>query len=119
MAPLTNASRACLRAAASRTPSVAARALSTTAVRPAGGDGATAWTSYSSPFKGSETKAGNIPDFGKYVSGNNGDSNKLFQYFMVGGLGAITAAGAKSTVQGGFSLNLGSGTPIELQMGGV
>ena len=106
MASLTNASRACLRAAASRTPSTAARALSTTAVRPAGGDGATAWTSYSSPFAGGD-KANNVPDFGKYASTNNPASNKLFQYFMVGSLGAITAAGAKSTVQGGFPLHLG------------
>ena len=27
-------------------------------------------------------------------------TNKLFSYFMVGGLGAISAAGAKSTVEG-------------------
>lgn len=99
MAPLTTATRACLRAA---TKSSSVRALSTTAVRPAGGDSATTWTSYSSPFKGSETKGGQVPDFGKYTSGNNEGKNKLFQYFMVGGMGAITAAGAKSTVQGGF-----------------
>lgn len=104
MASLTNASRACLRAAASNNSSMAARALSTTAVRPAG-DNATPWTSYSSPFQGSKAagdRASNVPDFGKYVSGNSPATNKLFQYFMVGGLGAITAAGAKSTVQGGF-----------------
>lgn len=108
MAPITTAaSRACLRAVASRVPTSSApraAALSTTAVRPAGDGSATTWTSYSSPFKGSETKAGSVPDFGKYVSGRSGETNKLFQYFMVGGLGAITAAGAKSTVQGGFLL---------------
>ncbi|KAL6862860.1 ubiquinol--cytochrome-c reductase catalytic subunit rip1 [Amphichorda felina] len=110
MASLTNASRACLRAAASRTPSTAARALSTTAVRPAGGDGATAWTSYSSPFAGGD-KANNVPDFGKYASTNNPASNKLFQYFMVGGLGAITAAGAKSTVQE-FLVNMSASADV-------
>lgn len=30
-------------------------------------------------------------------------SNKTFQYFMVGGMGLLTAAGAKATVQGMFS----------------
>ena len=99
MAAITNASRACLRTASAAPTCV--RALSSTAVRPAGDS--TTWTSYSSPFKGSE-KAGNIPDFGKYVSTNNPSTNKLFQYFMVGTMGAITAAGAKSTVQGGFGL---------------
>jgi len=111
MAPITTAaSRACLRAIASKAPARAA-ALSTTAVRPAGDGNATTWTSYSSPFKGSETKAGNIPDFGKYVSGRSGETNKLFQYFMVGGLGAITAAGAKSTVQE-FLVNMSASADV-------
>lgn len=102
MAALTHASRACLRATSS---SVAApvRALSTTAVR---NDNATPWNSYSSPFKVPEGKAGDkasyVPDFGKYASTASPAKNKLFQYFMVGGMGAITAAGAKSTVQGGW-----------------
>lgn len=99
MASLTTASRACLRAANKST--YATRALSTTAVRPAESHSTGNWTSYSSPFKGSGEKGGQVPDFGKYVSGNNEGKNKLFQYFMVGGMGAITAAGAKSTVQGG------------------
>jgi len=108
MAPLTTATRACLRAA---TKSSSVRALSTTAVRPAGGDSATTWTSYSSPFKGSETKGGQVPDFGKYTSGNNEGKNKLFQYFMVGGMGAITAAGAKSTVQE-FLVNMSASADV-------
>lgn len=96
MATLSTASRLCVRAAAQPAVPVV-RALSTTALRPAGA--ATA-SSYSSPFKG-ETKGSKIPDFGKYVSGAGENKNKLFSYFMVGALGAVSAAGAKSTVQGG------------------
>ncbi len=92
MAALSTASRLCLRAAAK--PAVpAVRALSSTAMR---SDGA---PSYSSPFKG-ETKGSQIPDFGKYMSAKSENSNKVFSYFMVGAIGALTAAGAKSTVQG-------------------
>ena len=103
MAPLATTSRACLRkATVSAVPAV--RAMSTTAMRPAD----QAWTSYSSPFKG-EQKAGKVPDFGKYYSGSGEGGKKLFSYFMVGSMGAITAAGAKSTVQGGlFYKALGS-----------
>ncbi|KAF4998373.1 hypothetical protein FGRMN_3253 [Fusarium graminum] len=94
MATLATASRLCLRTAAK--PVVpAVRALSTTAVRP---DSAS--TGYSSPFKfQGETKGSKIPDFGKYVSAGPESKNKLYSYFMVGALGAVSAAGAKSTVQ--------------------
>ncbi|KAF5009829.1 hypothetical protein FDECE_3975, partial [Fusarium decemcellulare] len=94
MATLATASRMCLRAAA-RPAVPAVRALSTTAVRP---DSASASAAYSSPFKG-ESKGSQIPDFGKYVSSSGEGKNKLFSYFMVGALGAVSAAGAKSTVQ--------------------
>ena len=98
MAPLTTASRLALRSAASvATKPASVRALSCTAVR---NDGAAA--SYTSPFKGSEHKGNNVPSFGKYMAGGEG-GNKLFSYFMVGTMGAITAAGAKSTVQGWYS----------------
>lgn len=93
MAPLTTASRLCLRSASAAAARPAVRALSTTVARPE--------ASYSSPFKGAE--AGNkIPDFGKYVSSKSEGSNKLVSYFMVGAMGAITAAGAKSTVSGAW-----------------
>ena len=98
MAPLTNASRTfvrsvprCCKVSAS-SPSV--RALSTT---PARNDASA--SSYESPFKG-ESKASKIPNFGHYMSKNGPNTNIMFQYFMVGTLGAITAAGAKSTIQG-------------------
>jgi hypothetical protein len=41
-----------------------------------------------------------VPSFGHYKSNRSETTNKVFQYFMVGGLGAITAMGAKATVQG-------------------
>ncbi|KAM5387748.1 hypothetical protein ACJA88_001008 [Fusarium oxysporum] len=95
MATLATASRLCLRTAAK--PAVpAVRALSTTAVRT---DSASA-SGYSSPFKfQGESKGSQIPNFGKYVSSGSETKNKLYSYFMVGALGAVSAAGAKSTVQ--------------------
>ena len=41
-----------------------------------------------------------IPSFGGYKSSRGETSNKMFQYLMAGSFGALTAAGAKSTVQG-------------------
>lgn len=99
MAPLATASRLCLRSAVAKP---AVRALSSSAVRQADAPGA---ASYTSPFKG-ESKGSKIPDFSKYMSKSNETTNKLFSYFMVGTIGAITAAGAKSTVQGGLASRL-------------
>jgi hypothetical protein len=57
-----------------------------------------------------------IPDFSHYRSKQGSNSNLVFQYFMVGTLGALTAAGAKATVQGTFGniedWILGGGTYI-------
>ena len=56
---------------------------------------------FDSPFK---TKDDNpttkIPNFSRYMSKRGSTSNKTFQYFMVGGMGLLAAAGAKATVQG-------------------
>ena len=41
-----------------------------------------------------------VPDFGKYKSGRDEITNRVFHYFMVGTFGALTAMGAKATVQG-------------------
>lgn len=99
MAPLaTAASRLALRSAAVKP---AVRALSSTAV--VRGDAGAA--SYSSPFRGTEQKGNKIPDFTKYLSGGEG-ANKTFQYFMVGTMGAMAAAGAKSTVSGAFTARI-------------
>ena len=98
MAPLTIASRALARGLSSAhspcrvaAAAAAARSLRTTPQRDAAG-------TYTSPFK-CQTKGSKIPDFSKYTGGTP-NANLLFQYFMVGTMGAITAAGAKSTVQG-------------------
>ena len=103
MAPLTIASRALARgiSRSSTNPclaAAAARSLSTTTRRDASGGG-----TYTSPFKG-ETRGSKIPDFSKYTGNNSANTNLLFQYFMVGTMGAIFAAGAKSTVQGALRL---------------
>ncbi len=41
-----------------------------------------------------------IPSFANYMSKKGETSNKTFQYFMVGSMGLLAAAGAKATVQG-------------------
>lgn len=78
--------------------SAAVRALSSTAARSVIATNEASDT-YQSPFKAAP--AGKVPDFSKYML-PNGASNQLIGYFMVGTLGAISAAGAKSTVQGEF-----------------
>lgn len=59
-------------------------------------------SSYSSPFRGTsnhkDTTA--IPSFKAYRNSGGETQSKVFQYFMVGSLGAVTAMGAKATVQG-------------------
>ncbi|KAI0120348.1 ubiquinol-cytochrome c reductase iron-sulfur subunit, mitochondrial [Hypoxylon sp. NC0597] len=93
MAPLTIASRALARGVSRSCSRLnAARALSTSAAQLSDAG------SYSSPFKG-EPKSTKIPDFSHYIGKGSANTNLLFQYFMVGTMGAITAAGAKSTVQ--------------------
>ncbi|TGJ86227.1 hypothetical protein E0Z10_g2527 [Xylaria hypoxylon] len=92
MASLTIASRALARGVSRSTTCLnAARTLSTSAQLQDAG-------SYSSPFKG-ESKSTKIPDFSHYLNKGASNTNLLFSYFMVGTMGAITAAGAKSTVQ--------------------
>jgi len=95
MASLTHTSRMLLRTIP-RSNSLAVRALSTSAAKR---DAPT--SSFDSPFRGMGNDAGSkIPDFSNYRSKSNTNSNLLFQYFMVGTMGALTAAGAKATVQG-------------------
>lgn len=90
MAPLSIMSRALARSAMKQATTV--RTISSTpAVL---GSSST----FSSPFKG-ESNSTKVPDFSKYIAGKS-SGNALFSYFMVGTLGAISAAGAKSTIQG-------------------
>ncbi|KAI1007872.1 Cytochrome b-c1 complex subunit [Podosphaera aphanis] len=69
-----------------------------------------AGSAYESPFKG-ESKTTRIPDFSKYKSSSGSNSNLVFQYFMVGTMGALTAAGAKSTVQD-FLVNMSASADV-------
>lgn len=56
---------------------------------------------YKSPFEstGDPRATTKIPDFSKYRGGST-KGNQVFGYFMVGTMGALTAAGAKATIQG-------------------
>jgi hypothetical protein len=99
MASLTHTSRTLLRALPRRANSAVLpiRALSISSKK------SDTTSSFDSPFRGmGNDKASKIPDFGKYKSKSGTDTNLVFQYFMVGAMGALTAAGAKATVQGKF-----------------
>jgi ubiquinol-cytochrome c reductase iron-sulfur subunit len=95
MASLTSTSRSLLRALPrSSLPALPVRALSSSSTLQSS-------DSFDPPFRGSGGyKTTNIPDFSKYRSNKSTNSNLVFQYFMVGAMGALSAAGAKSTVQG-------------------
>ncbi|KAL8957484.1 MAG: hypothetical protein Q9193_005254, partial [Seirophora villosa] len=55
---------------------------------------------FESPFRDEESvPSTRIPSFANYMSKKPQTSNKVFQYFMVGSMGLLTAAGAKATVQ--------------------
>jgi ubiquinol-cytochrome c reductase iron-sulfur subunit len=105
MAPLQTMSRALARSAAASVRLPAVRAVSST---PALRDASS--SSFESPFKG-ESKSSRVPDFSKYMSKGKGNSNALISYFMVGTLGAISAAGAKSTVQE-FLVNMSASADV-------
>lgn len=57
---------------------------------------------YTSPFRGTSDHKDTttIPSFKKYRNSGGENQIKVFQYFMVGTFGAVTALGAKATVQG-------------------
>ena len=82
-------------------PSAVRSSVAALQVRNAGSSATTA-ESYSSPFRGTsnhrDTTA--IPDFKKYRNTGGETQNKVFQYFMVGAFGGLSALGAKNTVQG-------------------
>ncbi|KHJ30940.1 putative ubiquinol-cytochrome c reductase iron-sulfur subunit [Erysiphe necator] len=104
MASLVYSSRTILRSAL-RTNSqlIPIRALSTSSLRQDA-------TVYESPFK-TNSKTTRIPDFSKYKSSSGPNSNLVFQYFMVGTMGALTAAGAKATVQD-FLVNMSASADV-------
>ena len=64
-------------------------------------------SSFDSPFGRTQEEAPSttkVPDFSRYMSKRDGTSNRVFQYFMVGTMGLLSAAGAKATVQGKIHL---------------
>jgi ubiquinol-cytochrome c reductase iron-sulfur subunit len=54
-------------------------------------------STFNSPFGRTGSR---VPDFSKYRSKAGSGSGLVFQYFMVGTMGALAAMGAKATVQG-------------------
>ena len=57
-------------------------------------------SSFESPFRSPDNPTTKVPNFGAYMSKKGETANKTFQYFMVGSMGLLAAAGAKATVQG-------------------
>ncbi|KAF6234042.1 hypothetical protein HO173_007872 [Letharia columbiana] len=70
---------------------------------------------FESPFKNrDENPTTKIPSFANYMSKKGETSNKTFQYFMVGGMGLLAAAGAKATVQD-FLVNMSASADVLAQ----
>ena len=94
---------------AGRTTKFSALRQSTTAVvQQKRYDASTSHAVFSSPFhrgKGEQQDTTAIPSFKKYRAGGQEINGKIFQYFMVGALGGISALGAKETVQSEFHLH--------------
>ncbi|KAI9740786.1 MAG: hsp70 nucleotide exchange factor fes1 [Claussenomyces sp. TS43310] len=117
MASLTTSSRALLRAGVPSYLSPGVRALSTSVMRKQASattsDSVARGSSFESPFRGagSGTDTKKIPDFSHYRSKTNSNNGLLFQYFMVGTMGALTAAGAKATVQD-FLVNMAASADV-------
>lgn len=57
-------------------------------------------SSFESPFRNKNVNTYKIPSFKAYASPGTEISNRVFQYFMAGSMGLLTAAAAKNTVQG-------------------
>ncbi|KAF2838925.1 ubiquinol-cytochrome c r [Patellaria atrata CBS 101060] len=77
---------------------------------------ATASSSFDSPFKGvgSSQNTTKIPSFAKYKHRGGEASGKVFQYFLVGTMGAVSALGAKNTVQD-FLVNMSASADVLAQ----
>lgn len=79
-------------------------------------DASTSHAEFNSPFtRGTSGKKDTtvIPSFKKYRSGNE-TNNKVFQYFMVGAFGGLSALGAKNTVQD-FLVNMSASADVLAQ----
>ena len=74
-------------------------------------DASTSHAMFRSPFhRGTDSHSDTtvIPSFKDYRSGGGETGNKMFQYFMVGAFGGLTALGAKDTVQSRSYLSFGA-----------
>ncbi|KAF2459096.1 ubiquinol-cytochrome c reductase iron-sulfur subunit [Lineolata rhizophorae] len=87
----------------------AVRAAAATAIQQRSGSST---ATFDSPFKGSG--ATKVPSFSKYKSSSGETPNKMVQYFMAGTLGAISAMGAKATVQD-FLVNMSASADVLAQ----
>ncbi|RQM04630.1 hypothetical protein DH86_00004187 [Scytalidium sp. 3C] len=114
MASLAHSSRSMLRSLprCQRLASAPVRAISTSNSN-SQASSATPTSSFDSPFRGlgSQTQSNKIPSFGDYKSTSSGSRNQIFSYFMVGTMGALTAAGAKATVQD-FLVNMSASADV-------
>ena len=94
MPALANTTRAIARSWTAHQMPVA-RAAGTTALQTRNASA----SSFDSPFKGGPDTT-KIPSFAAYRNKGGETGPKMFQYFMVGTMGALSALGAKATVQG-------------------
>ncbi|KAL9102972.1 MAG: hypothetical protein Q9163_001925 [Psora crenata] len=70
---------------------------------------------FDSPFKNKgNNPTTKIPSFAPYMSRKGETANKTFQYFMVGSMGVLAAAGAKATVQD-FLVNMSASADVLAQ----
>ncbi|MCJ1335431.1 hypothetical protein MMC09_000701 [Bachmanniomyces sp. S44760] len=109
MAPLTTPSRAMLRVCARQTrPPALAAPLASASQRRHKADIVERTSGefdrtpqFQSPFKNKDQNpTTKVPSFANYMSKKGDISNRTFQYFVVGTMGLLAAAGAKNTVQG-------------------
>ncbi|KAK8191720.1 Rieske [2Fe-2S] iron-sulfur domain-containing protein [Phyllosticta capitalensis] len=95
----------------------ALRAASATALAVQNRTVTSATASFESPFKGgSASRTTDIPvaKWKKYRNSGGETGQKVFQYFMVGTMGAISAMGAKNTVQD-FLMNMSASADVLAQ----
>ncbi|KAF2204049.1 ubiquinol-cytochrome c r [Delitschia confertaspora ATCC 74209] len=109
MPALANTTRAVARAWTAHQLPVARAACAATQTRSA----ATSTSSFDSPFKGQPTTK--IPSFQAYRKKSGDETGpRVFSYFMVGTMGALSALGAKATVQD-FLVNMSASADVLAQ----
>ncbi|KAH9882237.1 hsp70 nucleotide exchange factor fes1 [Plenodomus biglobosus] len=71
-------------------------------------------SSFDSPFKSQSQDSTKIPSFAAYRNKGGETGPKVFQYFMVGTMGALASLGAKATVQD-FLVNMSASADVLAQ----